>query len=414
MAAVTRPHIPHTYSGKRLLLVSGAVGVAGLVMWAIGLTVDIQQAMFSYLAAFAFAVSVVLGVLVFTMIGHAMGARWVAITRRLEEAVTGTLPLLALLFVPIAVGATYLYVWVEPGPHIDEHLAHLLEHKAPYLNLTFFVVRTAIFFGIWILIAELLRRWSRARERHLMRARNQGQAPPKPTPELSRDRALSAALLPLVSICLTFAAFDWIMSLEPAWFSTIFGIYYFAGGFLGGLALLTILGYAARRSHLLGEQELTRYHFHALGRLLFAFVVFWAYVAFFQAMLIKIANKPEEVVFYVHRIAGSWEGLVYALIIGHFTVPFLVLLPRSIKFRPAVLSAIAGWLLVIHYIDIYWLVLPVLHPHGAAPHWLDLAALAGVVGVTVGFGSWRLRGTSLLAEGDPRLAHAIAYRSAPG
>ena len=400
MAAVTRPHI---YDGKRLLLVSGAVGIIGLVLWAIGLAVNVQEAMFSYLAAFAFTLSLPLGVLIFTMVGHVMGATWVAAVRRLTEAVTGTFPLLALLFVPIAVGASYLYIWVEPAHVQEEHLGHLLEHKEPYLNLTFFVIRAVLFFGIWILVAELLRRWSRARER-TEDGRSIG-------PDIGRDRALSAALLPLVGIALTFAAFDWLMSLEPAWFSSMFGVYYFAGAFLGGLALLVILSYAARRAGLLGEHVLTRYHFHALGRLLFGFVVFWAYIAFFQAMLIKIANKPEEVVFYVHRIEGSWLGLTYALIIGHFTVPFLLLLPRAVKFRPAVLSAIAGWLLVIHYLDIYWLVLPALHPHGAAPHWLNLAALAGVAGVTVAFASWRMRGVSLLAEGDPRLAEGIAYRS---
>lgn len=409
MAAVTRPHI---YDGKRLLLISAAVGILGLLLWTIGLAVvNARAALFSYLAAFAYVVSLALGVLIFAMIGHAMGAKWVTILRRLEEAVTSVFPLLALLFVPIAVGATYLYIWVEPATSMEmhagefpprEHLEHLLHHKQPYLDLPFFVIRTALFFGIWMLVAELLRRWSLRREAD------------EHASGIERDRVLSAAMLPLVGIALTFAAFDWLMSLEPAWYSTMFGVYYFAGSFLGGLALLTVLAHATRQSGLLGEEQLTRFHFHALGRLLLAFVVFWAYIAFFQGMLIKIANKPEEVTYYLHRMAGSWEGVTYTLIIGHFAVPFLLLLPRSIKHRPAVLSIIAGWLLVIHYLDVYWLVLPVLYPHGANPHWLDLAALAGVGGVSVAFASWRLRGVSLLPEGDPRLAEAMAYRSAAG
>lgn len=420
MAIATRSQ---TYDGKRLFLISGTVGLAGLVLWIIGLVVDTRAAMFSYLAAFAYVTSLALGVLVFVMIGHAMGARWVIVLRRLATAVTGTFPMLALLFVPIAVGAAYLYIWIEPthalALHAGEypppaHFEHLLHHKQPYLNWPFFVVRTAVFFGAWILVAELLRHWSLRRERDAVRARQSDHEGTATKPRTGHARALSAGMLPLVGLCLTFAAFDWLMSLEPAWFSTMFGVYYFAGGFLGGLALLTVLAHAARRTGLLNETQLTRFHFHALGRLLVGFVVFWAYIAFFQVMLINIANKPEEVTFYLHRSAGSWQALSYVLMVGHFAIPFLLLLPRSIKHKPALLSILAGWLLVMHYLDVYWLVLPVLHPQGISPHWLDLAALAGVGGVAVSFASWRLRGMTMLDEGDPHLPEAIAYRSAPG
>src|SRR5690606_9017339 len=140
--------------------------------------------------------------------------------------------------------------------------------------------------------------------------------------------------------------------------------------------------------------------------------VFWGYVAYFQWMLIAIANRPEEVTFFLVRSAGSWKGFCYALIIGHLAAPFFLLLPRSVKRRPALLTAIAVWILVFHYIDIYWLVLPVLHPRGAAPHWLDLAALAGVGGVATAVAAWRQRGLPLVPEGDPRLDEAMAYRSA--
>jgi hypothetical protein len=403
MAPVIRRRI---VQGTPLVPVSAIGGGLGLALWIIGLLVAPAQAMYSYLAAFAYVTSLVVGTLIFLMIGHVMNAAWVVALRRVQEAIVAALPVLGVLFVPIAVAAGTVYPWVEPPADTPEHLEHLLDHKRPYLNLPFFVARAIACFVVWIVAAELLRRWSLVRDR---RAQSEAEIDHKAIS--ARMRAVSAAMLPLVGLCLTFAAFDWLMSLEPAWFSSMFGVYYFAGGFLGGLALLTLLAYTSRRAGLLAE-ELTDFHFHALGRLLLAFVIFWAYIAFFQAMLIQIANRPEEVTFYLRRLEGRWIWVCYALIIGHFAAPFALLLPRSVKFRPRLLAGIAIWILFIHYIDIYWLVLPALHEHGATPHWLDIAALIGVAGVAMAFAAWRQRGLSALPEGDPRLLEALKYRSA--
>jgi hypothetical protein len=405
------PVVPRrVFRDRRLHLASLAAGVAGLAACALGLTMDPAQVFHSYLAAYAYVTSLVLGVLALSMIGRAMGATWVVAVRRLEEAVIASLPALAVLLVPVLAGAAHLYPWAEPHAAASEHLRHLLHHKQPYLNVPFFIGRAVFYFAVWILIAELLRRWSRAIE-----AADPSQEPhqtPQPTAEEldSRSLRLSAAMLPLLGLTVTFAAFDWLMSLEPAWFSSAFGVYYVAGSLLGGIALLTALAHGVRQSRLLGN-ELRHSHFHALGRLLLTFVVFWAYIAFFQALIIRMADRPEEVTFYLRRITGSWSFLAYALIIGHFALPFLLLLPRAIKYHSRALAGIAIWILVMHYLDVYWLVLPQLHPHGAAPHWLDLAALLGVAGMATALAAWRQYGRSLLAEGHPRLEQALRYRS---
>jgi hypothetical protein len=390
------------FRDRRLRLGALVAGVAGLALCALGLTIDPAQVFHSYLVAYAYVASLVIGVLAFSMIGRAMGATWVLAVRRLEEAVIASLPALAVLFVPVLAGAAHVYPWAAPQAVDSEHLRHLLDHKRRYLDVPFFTGRSVFYFAVWILVAELLRRWSRAIER--------AEAPETAEELEGRARRLSAAMLPLLGLTVTFAAFDWLMSLDPEWFSSGFGVYYVAGSLLGGIALLTVLAHCARQSRVLG-QELNRFHFHALGRLLLTFVVFWAYIAFFQTLIIRMTDRPEEVTFYLHRIMGSWSWLVYALVIGHFALPFFVLLPRSIKYRSRVLASISIWILIMHYLDVYWLVLPQLHPHGAAPHWLDLAALLGVGGVATAVGAWRQHGRSLLAEGYPRLEQALRYRS---
>lgn len=397
------------FTARRLVSISAALGIVGFGLWGAGAAMDPTQALHSYLVAFAYVTSLALGALLLLMIGHAVSARWMVVVRRLQEAMVSALPMLALLFIPVALGLGYLYVWadlpahIDPA-HVDEELAHRLEHKRPYLNVPFFIGRTAFYFAVWILVAELLRRWSLARDRRAREPAGEHEG------ETRRETRLAAAMLPLVGLCLTFAAFDWLMSLDPTWFSSMYGVYYFAGSFMGGLALLAVLSHATKRSGLLAR-ELSRFHFHAVGRLLLAFVLFWAYIAFFQAMLIQIANRPEEVTFYLRRTEGTWLWFCYALIIGHFVAPFVLLLPRDVKYRPAALATIAGWLLVMHYIDIYWLILPFLHDTGAAPHWLDLAALMGVSGLACAFAAWRQRGVPVLPRNDPRLARALTYRS---
>jgi len=196
---------------------------------------------------------------------------------------------------------------------------------------------------------------------------------------------LAAAGLPILGITLTFAAFDWIMSLTPAWFSAIFGLYVFAGGFIAALGLVAVVAP--------GAPAVGPSHTHALGKLTFAFVIFWAYMAYAQGFLIWIADKPEEVTWYLPRVGGSWGVLFVAVIAANFVLPFALLLSRDLKRHPRALAAVGAWLLVAHYLDVAWMVLPVLHPTGIRAHWLDLAALAAVGGLAAAAASARLRRT---------------------
>lgn len=392
--------VPTTFRGGRTALLGGAAACAlGLVLFVAGIFLDRRQAFFSYLTAWAWAVSVALGALVFLLIGHAMRAGWPVALRRLTETIAWTLPLFALLFVPIAFGAKDLYVWTRHDV-TDPHLLHAIHHKAAYLNVPFFLGRTVFYFAVWTVAIFLLRRWSILQDRD------------RAADVADRQVTLSSAMLPAVGLTLCFAAFDWLMSLEPAWFSTMYGIWFFAGGFHGALALLTIgAAWAAADDELLGRVLRTS-HFYALGRLLFAFTVFWAYIAFFQAFIIYAANKPEEVTWYVTRTAGSWRGVGFVLIVGHFFVPFFGLLPYAVKRRSRYLLAMSAWILAMHFVDVYWNVMPVLHPSGLRPHWLDLAALLFVGGAGVAFGVFSLRGKWIAPGHDPRYAASARYYSA--
>jgi hypothetical protein len=337
--------------------------------------------------------------LVFVMACNAMGATWPVAVRRLAEATLATLPLLALLFLPIALfGLDSLYPWTQPERVTHPEARHLLEHKLGYFRLPFFFGRAVVYFGVWTFAGFVLRRWSlRGDEtRHDPRAAR-------------AQRVWSAVLLPAVGLTLTFAAFDWLMSLSPDWFSTMYGVYFFAGGFLGALALLTVLVAAARRAGYLAR--VGRAHGYALGRLLFAFVVFWAYIAYFQYFLVWIADRPVEARWFLERVHGPHRPASVFLAVGHFVLPFFYLLPYGTKQRASLLVPAAVWLLAAHYVDVHWLVAPARHD-GLALHWLDAAALVAVSGWAVAFAVWRQRGHLLAPVHDPAYERALEYESA--
>jgi hypothetical protein len=402
MAALTTT-VP-VFSGRRVILASAAIAVLGLALLAVGLAIDPARAWLAYLMALAFAISTSVGGLILLMIGYAANARWMAVVRRPMEVVALPLPALAVLFVPILFGLEH-YPWHTPPPGLAAHELHILAHRAPFMSTAGFAIRTAVYFAVFIIAAALLRRWSVRRDR---------EAPADPAPgaedALARERRLASGMLPAVGLALTFAAMDWIMSLQPIWYSSIFGVYVFAGGFLAAIALVTILAARLWSRHG-GAGAITPNHFHALGRMLFAFTVFWTYAAFFQAMLIRIANKPEEVTFYLERTGGAWAVFVWILIVGHFALPFLFLLPRAVKFRPRAMAGAGAWLIAMHLVDTYWLVIPSRVQGTLVVHWLDLAALAAVIGAAVAFAAWRQHGVALIARRDPFLADGAAYRS---
>jgi hypothetical protein len=395
---MTEPDEAIEFTGaRRVVQASASLCALGIVALVAGALFDPRRALVSYLTAFNYVVTIALGALIFLMICHAMHAEWPTLLRRLTEAVVATIPLYVLLFIPILAGLRVLYPWIRPESLHDERTRNLVALKAPYLNLNWFVGRTAFYFASWIFVAFWLRRWSRAMDRG-------------PAPEAAdRMYALSGALLPLVALTLSFAAFDWVMSLAPTWASTMFPVCYFAGGFVAALALLTVLTWAADRTGLI--HGINPSHYYALGRLLLSFVIFWAYVEFFQFMLIWIANKPEEVTFYLARIQGGWAIESAILVLAQFVLPFFVLLDYRMKRKRDQIAAVAAWLLVAHYIDVHWLIVPMGGAVGRPLHWMDIAALVAVVGASVLFGALRLRGVRMVPVHDPALAKALRYES---
>jgi len=381
--------------GDRLLRGSLALAAIGAVGLVIGAFVNPPQLFYAYLTAYAFAVSIAGGALIFLMIGHAMNAGWPVVVRRLTETIVASLPLLALLFVPLLFGLHSLYPWTRPETLGEEGMRSVMA-KRPYLEVPFFVVRSAIYLAVWVVIGGLLRRWSLARDAD-------------PGIESSgKMRALSAGALPAVAVTFSFASFDWLMSLTPTWFSTMYPVYWFAGGFVAALALLVLLTFAAQDGGWLPEISLP--HYYALGRMLLAFVIFWAYAAYFQFFLIWIANRPDEVTFFADRVRGPWRVLTVVLVVLQFVAPFFALLSYRLKHRPRQLAFVAAWVLAAHYLDVHWLVMPAVRPR-APFHWLDLAALLAVGGACTAFSATRLRGRAIVPINDPELPRALRYES---
>ena len=365
---------------------------AGLVATVAGALLDPRRLWFSWLAAFAFAVSTAAGALVLVAIAHAVRARWFAAVRRLAEIPMAALPIFLVLLVPILVGVGALYPWVHPDPSLPATELAAIEHRRGWLNPAFFAVRSVVWVGLWSIFAVVLGRWS-LRQDASLDAALQGKL----------FRA-SAAALPLLALSITFASFDWLMSLQPGWLSTVFGIYWFSGGFAGALGLLAIL------LPLVGGEQRLENHRIAVGKLLLSMVIFWAYIAFMQLLLIWIADLPHEIDFFRRRSEGAWAPVTTVLALVHFVVPFLLLLSRALKKSARSLAVIGGIVLVGHWIDSWWLVLPVLDAEGPVLHLLDFGALATVAGAAGLFATWRLGDAQLFASGDPFFAHALRYR----
>ena len=397
--ALTRDQVtlPRSAAWRALPLAAAGLGLLALVLhWTLGRgAAAARQAQFSYLVALLYWLSLALGALFFVIVQFATKAGWSVVVRRLAEHAMMTLPLLALLFVPVLGGVHELFHWTH-----HEAVQHdaLLAAKAPYLNLPFFVARALLYFVVWSALAWVFYRRSVGQDR---------DGAPQATARLQR---LSGPAIILFALTVTFAAFDWLMSLDPHWYSTMFGVYYFAGCVVAIFAFLALVGLVLRRAGVLAE-VITIEHYHDLGKLLFAFTVFWTYIAFSQFMLIWYGNLPEETIWYARRLVGSWRTATLVLGLGHFVVPFFYLMTRATKRRPAALLPAAIWLLAVHYLDLYWLVMPVLHPASAQPSWLDLTAFVGIGGCFVALFARLLRRHALVPLRDPRLAESRAFEN---
>jgi hypothetical protein len=370
------------------MLIAGIIGVLGAIATIVGLAIDPDRAFASYLFAWCTVAIVAVGGLAVLMIGYAANARWPATTRRLAEATAvGVLPT-AILIIPLLVWPEHVWPWVH-------------QHRNDYLTLATFIPRAPIYLALFIVPAELLRRWSRHRDDHPLPQVRHG------VDAMGHERKLASAFLPIVGLALTFASFDWLMSLQPDWWSSAFGLYIICSALLAGQAMVALLAWRGVAS---GSIPLTGGHFHALGRLLHAYVILWTYIAYFQAMLIQIANRPDEATFYVLRTSDGWRFVTALLFILTFALPFPLLFPRRLKSRPRYLGGIAVMLLVAHVIDVYWLVIPRVSPT-PLPSWTDVAALCALGGLVTAACAWRMHRSPLLPIGDPYLADGLAYET---
>ncbi len=378
-------------------------GLAGLAVCAIGFVFERDHFYRAWLIAYLLFLGIALGSLALMMVQHLSGGTW-GVFRRVFEAASRTIPLLAVLFIPVVIGMGALYPWTHP-----EHVAAdpILQAKAPYLNTPFFLIRAAIYFLVWWGLAVVLNRLSARQD----------------TGDLSVNIPIqrwSGAGLVLYALTVTFAGIDWIMSINPHWYSTLFGFLMMGGQGLAGLAFtIVVSAFLVKREPMVGL--LRPHHFHDLGKLMFAFVMLWAYFNFSQFLLTYAANLIEEIPYMITRTSHGWQYLALFLIVFHFVVPWLLLLSRQIKRTPERLVVIAAWILFVRYADIFMQVAPEFassgenlhmlageHESHFFIHWLDLAAPLGIGGLWLWMFFTELRKRPLLAIGDPYLSESLA------
>jgi hypothetical protein len=387
--------IPPGHAWNRLPVIAAAVAVLGAVACAVLGAGNPKQFFFSWLVSFLFFLSLALGGLFFVLIQYATQGGWGIVLRRIGETIFVTLPVMAALFLPVLLGLHDLYEWTHA--EAVEHDA-LLRWKAPYLNVPFFLVRAALYFGVWSFIAVLYYRGSR------------GQDTTGDPAVSARLRKLAGPAIIVLALTQSFAAIDWIMSLTPHWYSTMFGVYFFAGSFIGFIALLSIVAVAMRSAGLL-DTVISAEHLQDVGKLLFGFTAFWGYIAFSQFFLMWYGNLPEETIWYRARMEGSWLTVSVFLMVGHFGAPFFYLMGRTVKRKGTTLAIGGAWVLAMHFVDLYWQVMPTLHPEGVSPSLLDVAALLAVGGCFVAAASWLMRRHALVPVGDPRLSESLAFEN---
>jgi hypothetical protein len=369
------------------------VGVVCLLLCAIGWFFSPDQFFRSYLLAFIFWTGLTLGCLGILMMQYVTGGAWGIILRRTLESATRTLPLLIIFFLPLLLGLHRLYIWTDKEVVAADPL---LQHKHPFLNIPFFVVRAAIYFTFWIALIFFLNRWSREQD-------ETGE------PKLAwRLEHLSAPGLFFLSVTLSLALIDWVMSLEPRWYSTIYAVGFMAGEMLAAFAFSIAVVILLSAGPPLSDVIEAR-HFRALGNLLLTFVMLWAYCAFSQYLLIWSGNLREEIPWYLRRTSGGWGWVALALIVFHFFLPFFLLLFREIKDHTRTLIVVSIIVIILRFVDLFWLVKPAFYREGFSLHWLDFTAIAGLGAIWLTVFIRQLSARPLLPLNDPYREEAFAH-----
>jgi hypothetical protein len=395
---ITKENRALDHLARPIIWVAGGIGILALLTsFALGFTRDDGGARLAsaYFVNLIYFLSLSLGALFFVILHHLVRAGWSVVVRRFAEAIAANLWLLAILFIPILLWMDQIYPWANAEAAAGDHL---IEQKRAWLNGTFFLIRCVVYFGIWIVLSQYLKRRS-----------CQQDVSGDPMQSVRMERSSGPAMV-LYALTVTFASFDLVMSLDPHWYSTIFGVYVFSGSVLAFLALLSILAMLMQRSGRL-TGAITVEHYHDMGKLIFAFTVFWAYIAFSQYMLIWYANIPEETQWFLRRQTGEWTQISLLLLLGHFIVPFVVLLPRFVKRSKPLLAAAAAWVLLMHWLDLYWLITPRAGLDRLQLGILEATCFLGIGGLYLAAATHCLRNRSLLPEKDPRLTESLISES---
>jgi hypothetical protein len=367
------------------------VGGAAALLSLLGLLLNPTQFLQSYLMAYMWCLGASLGCLALGMIHQLSGGEWGVLIRRPIGAASRVLPVLTVLFLPIAFGMFRLYSWTDANLVAHDEVLH---HKHLYLNVPFFLARAVFYFVVWNGFAYFLNRWSLQQDTN-------------PDPRIARRmQALSGGGLVAYGLTITFASFDWLMSLDPHWFSTMYGVLAMGGQGLTGISfLILVVVWLSRRPPL--RAIVLPSHLHDLGNLTLAFTMLWAYFAFSQYLIIWSGNLPAEIDWYLHRSFTSWRIIAMALVVMHFAVPFVLLLSRRVKRQAELIVKVAAWILAVRLLDMLWLVAPAFHHDGLSVSWMDVTLPIALGGIWLAAFIWQLRGRAILPVHDPQFEETI-------
>lgn len=384
-------------------LVVGVLALAAAAVWGMA-GGGLESLLFHLQWNLVYFTTISLGALFFVILQHLTRASWSVVVRRLAETLASALPVLTVLLLATALidfaGVHQLYRWADPQLASGDAL---LAHKSPYLNPLFFLIRLVLCGAIWTLLASYFAGSS---------TRQDTSGDPQLTLRMWR---FSAPAMLLFALTATIFSIDQVMSVDAHWYSTIFGVYIFSGCVIGAVATLALSSILLQRGGWL-RGAVTVEHYHDLGKLLFAFTFFWGYIAFSQFMLLWYGNIPEETGWLARRFSGEWLWASYLLLFFHLLIPFAILLSRLVKRRKRLLAAMCVWMLLAHWLDLYWLLLPELAARGAAPQSLILSPLAlfcalGVGGIWLSSLLWQLRDKPVVPVGDPLLADSLKFEN---
>lgn len=365
----------------------------GVIILAISFAVNRQRAFFDYLWIFMFLASIGVGTLALVALEYLVGATWSTPFRRIDEFLSAIIPFLVLLIIPLFFGIPDLYHWAHKDVLSGDPV---LQNKSAYLNFNFFTIRTVFCLATWLFF-------------FFMMIRNSEKQDLTGDPALTKKNNIyGTAFAPLFVITLTIFSVDWMMSLEPHWYSTMYGVYYFSGTMVAAFAVTTLFAVRLKEGHYL-DPKINNEHYYSLGAMMFAFNTFWGYIAFSQYLLIWYGDLPEETAWLLHRWEGNWKYVSIALVFIHFVIPFLVLVGRSQKTDPRILKIMAVWLLFAHALDLYWLIMPSYSNTGAPFSWQELSFPLLVAGITMIVFQLRASKRNLIPVRDPKLESGLNF-----